>query len=68
MAQSRHSMETSVKSDGYQFVHGQGARVAWTIPIGSRISTNLAAAELTGEDLVVDVGTAVGTVLLWPPE
>jgi hypothetical protein len=47
---------------------GDGAAVAWTVPVGGRISTNLAAVTVTGERLAVGVGREDGVLLVWPPE
>ncbi len=46
---------------------GPGARLVWTVPLGGRLSTNLAAVELPGGVLALAAGTAAGRLRIWPP-
>ncbi len=43
-----------------------GARVAWTVPLGGRLATNLAAVELPGGALELAAGTRDGMLRIWP--
>jgi hypothetical protein len=45
-----------------------GAETVWRLPVGGHITTNLAAAVLSSGNVVLGVGSAEGTVRLWPPE
>ena len=45
----------------------EGAEVAWTVPVGGRVSTNLAAVTLSDGKLAVGVGQAEGVLRLWLP-
>jgi hypothetical protein len=45
-----------------------GVEVPWKIPLSNSLSTNIEAAALEGGGLVVGVGTADSTILLWSPE
>lgn len=44
-----------------------GAEVAWIVPLGGRISTNLAAATLSDGSLAVGAGRSDGVLRLWLP-
>ncbi|MCP4263274.1 MAG: hypothetical protein GY774_38060 [Planctomycetes bacterium] len=44
-----------------------GAEVAWSIPVGGRISTNIAAVQLADENIVVGVGHSEKILRLWIP-
>ena len=41
-----------------------GVEIVWTVPLGSQVVTNLAAADLDGR-LVIGLGTADGHLLVW---
>ena len=44
-----------------------GAEAAWTVPLGGRLSTNLAAATLSDGSLAVGAGRSDGVLRLWLP-
>lgn len=44
-----------------------GARVAWTVPLGGRLSTNLSAVEIAGGRLAVGAGREGRVLRLWLP-
>ena len=44
-----------------------GAEVAWSIPAGGRITTNIAAVQLTDEHIVVGAGNSEKILRLWIP-
>lgn len=44
-----------------------GAELAWTLPVGSKISTNLAAVSLPGGRIAVGVGRNDGVLRVWVP-
>ncbi len=46
---------------------GPGARLVWTVPLGGRLATNLAAVELPGGVLALAAGTEDGNLRIWPP-
>lgn len=45
-----------------------GVEEAWQIPIGERITTNIAAVVLSAGNIVLGLGSADGTVWIWPTE
>ena len=44
-----------------------GAHVKWTIPLGGRLSTNLAAVTLSDGSLAVGIGRQDGVLRIWLP-
>jgi hypothetical protein len=65
-------VELAVPSQGLTNLGGirrtdDGAEVAWTVPVGGRISTNLAAVALPDGSAVVGVGREDGVLRLWLP-
>jgi hypothetical protein len=44
-----------------------GAVMAWTVPVGGRVTTNLAAVTLHDGSLAAGVGRGDGVLRLWPP-
>ena len=46
---------------------GDGAEVAWTLPVDGLVSTNLAGVTLADGNLAVGVGRDDGTLRLWLP-
>jgi hypothetical protein len=45
-----------------------GAVAVWELFVGDRITTNVAAVNLSGGNIVIGLGTADGTVWIWPIE
>jgi hypothetical protein len=45
----------------------EGAEVTWSVPVGGRITTNIAAVKLTDEKFVVGVGNSEKMLRLWIP-
>ena len=44
-----------------------GAEEAWSVEIGGRISTNIAAVETSRGGMAIGVGHAKGFLRIWPP-
>jgi hypothetical protein len=58
--------QTRTELGGIRRVEG-GAEVVWMIPVGGRVSTNLAAVELIDGSLAVGVGREDGVLRIWYP-
>ena len=64
-------IELLVPSQGMDEIGGirrteEGAEVAWILPIGGKISTNLAAVSSDSGSLTLGVGRDDGVLLVWP--